>query len=151
LDEFDDPLNTMQIDQMTASQREIRRKYASKASQPMNFGVGDYVLFSIPETPKQLKLSMRWQGPYRVVEARDMYVFSVENIVPNERQMKHGSRLRLYSDSKLDVTVDVQQQKQHNAQGGLYSIESIVDVNEDTQEILIKWIGLPDEMKLGNH
>ena len=46
----------------------------------------------------------------------------------------------------MNVTVDIQQQKQHDAQGGLYSIESIVDVNEDTQEVLIKWIGFTDEM-----
>ena len=60
--------------------------------------------------------------------------------------MIHGSRLRLYADSQLNVTVDIQQQKQHDAKGSLYSIESIVDVNENTQEVLIKWIGFPDEM-----
>ena len=124
LDELNDQLNTMHrdMDQMTASQREIHRRYASKASQPVNFGVGDYVLVAIPDTPKQLKLTMRWQGPYKVVEARDMYVFNVEDIVTNERQLIHGSRLRLYADSQLNVTVDIQQQKQHDAQGGLYSI-----------------------------
>jgi hypothetical protein len=66
-----------------------------------------------------------------------MYVFSFEDIVTNERQMIHGSRLHLYADSQLNVTVDIQQQKQHDAQGGLYSIESIVDVNEDTKRFLL--------------
>jgi hypothetical protein len=112
----------------------------------VNFGVGDYVLVSIPDTPKQRKLTMRWHGSYKVVEARDMYVFNVEDIVTNERQKIHGSRLLLYADSQFNVIVDIQQQKQHDAQGGLYSIESIVDVNEDTQEILIEWTGFPDEM-----
>ena len=41
--------------------------------------------------------------------------------------MIHGSRLRLYADSQLNVTEDIQQQKQHDAQGSPYSIESIVD------------------------
>ena len=47
----------------------------------------------------------------------------------------------------MNVTVDIQQQKQHDYQVGLYSIESIVDVNEVTQEDFIKWIGFSDEMK----
>jgi hypothetical protein len=59
-DELIDQLNTMHrgIDQMAASQREIHRRYASKASKPVNFVVGDYVLVAIPDTPKQLKLTI---------------------------------------------------------------------------------------------
>jgi hypothetical protein len=103
-----------------AKSRELfKRKHKST-----DFKVDDLVLirFTTREKDKKKKLSLRWRGPYRVVERKNPVVFLVKHLhenndklyfihaermrpfVPGLDPSREGPRLRLYPDIDIDVS-----------------------------------------------
>ena len=78
---------------MTATVRAKKRAQKDLFRRTPNFQVGDYVLIGLPEpTVAGKKLYLKWRGPYRIVNTQNNYVFEVENIINNRKQMVHGDR-----------------------------------------------------------
>ncbi|KAG6618434.1 uncharacterized protein IUM83_01443 [Phytophthora cinnamomi] len=101
-----------------ATQKEKKRLYemARAKGSVCNFEVGDFVLWSRVDSRLQgNKLLVRWVGPFRVLEARQ-HSFIVEHLITKDKVEVHGSRLKCYCDSSLDVTAEL---KEHVAKQGI--------------------------------
>ena len=59
------------------------------------FGLGDFVLVRRAQN-KGHKQSFRWVGPWRVVNVIGELVYDVENVITNEMERVHASRLLTY-------------------------------------------------------
>ncbi|OWY93050.1 hypothetical protein PHMEG_00037692 [Phytophthora megakarya] len=122
--------------------KEKKRLYAMARSKGSicNFEVGDFVLWSRVDSRLQgNKLLVRWVGPFRVVEARQ-HSFIVEHLLTRAQVEVHGSRLKFYSDSSLDVTAEL---KEHVAkQGIVLGVRAIVDHRRNPT-------GNPDQQRVG--
>jgi hypothetical protein len=112
-----------------------------------NFDVGHFFLEAQRDTQAHNKMSLKWRGPKRVLEAISEYDFIVEDLSSGHSTTVHGSRLRLYHNASLDVTADLLAQVAHNEQG--YDVQSIKDIRleEVTGEyqLLISWLGFDTE------
>lgn len=53
------------------------------------------------------KLQPFWQGPYRVVDTVNPWVFVVEDLVTEVRREVHVCRIRRYSDSQMNVSAAI--------------------------------------------
>ncbi|OWZ05895.1 LOW QUALITY PROTEIN: hypothetical protein PHMEG_00021933 [Phytophthora megakarya] len=126
-----------------ATQREKKRLYemARAKGRICNFVVGDFVLWSRVDSRLQgSKLLVRWVGPFRVVEARQ-HSFIVQHLITKDKVEVHGSRLKFYCDSSLNVTAEL---KEHVAKQGIV-LGVRASITGSTQwEVQVAWIGLED-------
>jgi hypothetical protein len=111
-----------------------------------NYDLGDFVLVAKREFRGGVKLSLRWNGPQRIVSARSDYVFDVEDILTKVITPVHATRLRFYHDSSLDETVDLLAHIAHQNQG--YEVRKLVDLRYDAEAcayfLLVSWLGFED-------
>ncbi|POM77486.1 hypothetical protein PHPALM_5120 [Phytophthora palmivora] len=129
-----------------ADKKERRRLYqqSEKKGVMCNFSVGDYVLWSrVDSRLKGGKLLVRWVGPFRITEARP-YSFMVQHLLSGKEYEVHGSRLKFFEDSTLNVNEEL---VEHVANQGLVlGVAAIVGhrINPDTakKELLVAWDGL---------
>lgn len=129
--------------------RQIERHNAKTNIQEQNFEVGDYVLVGLPDAKKSHKLSLRWQGPARVVELSDSdLVFGVQFLNQEKVSFIHASRLLHYADGKLGLPAEVLEHVEQEAVD-YFVVDKILDVRstEDGEdyEVLIKWQGYDEE------
>jgi hypothetical protein len=76
------------------------------------------------------------------------YVFVVENILTKELKATHATRLRLYKDKELNVTVTAElAQAAEHYDPQLYVLSKILDAPYNKQEmfheLLVAWRGFP--------
>jgi len=111
-----------------------------------NFGDGDYVLMGVPEGQHGGKLSLKWRGPYRIVDSKHGYTYLIEDIVQGDRKLVHGDRLRFYDDRMLNITDELKAQFSHD--NSSYEVDQLLQlrINESTRdlEILVKWRGFSE-------
>jgi hypothetical protein len=109
-----------------------------------NFQVGDYVLVAEHRKSGVSELQVKWKGPRRVASVESDYVFVVENLLTKELKAAHATRLRFYKDKELNVTAELAQAAEHNAQQ-LYVVLKILDARCNEQEmfhkLLVAWRG----------
>jgi hypothetical protein len=105
-----------------------------------NFSTGDFVLFST-HVPKA-KLSLKWQGPARVIECRSEHIYLIENLITLERFECHAQRLRFYCDASLNLTQDLKDQIAFDSNG--YEVEAILAAKQVQRiwKLLVRWRGL---------
>ncbi|KAG3079190.1 hypothetical protein PC121_g7041 [Phytophthora cactorum] len=110
------------------------------------YAIGDYVLNADVWAHTRAKLSVKWCGPAQVVEAVSSWIFKVKNLITGDDREVHASRLKLYSDSTLDVTEELLRHIAHNSEG--HVVAKLLDsgYNADTKlfELLASWRGLPN-------
>ena len=88
------------VAEKSAQLRAKKRAQKDSFRRTPNFQVGDYVLVGIPEpTIAGKKLYLKGRGPYCITDTKNNYVFEVENIINNQKQIVHGDRVRYYDDS----------------------------------------------------
>ncbi|KAE8908713.1 hypothetical protein PF001_g4709 [Phytophthora fragariae] len=129
-----------------ADKKERRQLYqqSEKHGTLCNFSVSDYVLWSrVDSRLRGGKLLVLWVGPFRVTEARP-HSFMVQNLLNGKEYEVHGSRLKFFQDSSLNVSEEL---VEHVAnQGIVLGVEAIVGhrINPDTakKELLVSWTGL---------
>ena len=78
------------------------RNATSKGILP-NFTEGDFVLVARDNFTAGENLSLRWNGPRRVVKVLSNYAFEVENLRNGTCEIVHGTRIKFYHDSSLDT------------------------------------------------
>ncbi|KAE9037711.1 hypothetical protein PR002_g6407 [Phytophthora rubi] len=130
------------------TQKEKKRLYEMARAKGgiCNFAVGDFVLWSRVDSRLQgSKLLVRWVGPFRVVEARQ-HSFIIDHLITKDKVEVHGSRLKFYCDSSLNVTAEL---KEHVAkQGIVLGVRAIVNHRNNPVsnewEVQVAWIGLED-------
>lgn len=115
-----------------------------KTGAVCNFDIGDYVLWSrIDARLPNNKLLGQWLGPFRIIDAFP-HAFKVEHLVTGKNYEVHGSRLKYYADSDLNMTVEMQELV--TLQGIVLDVSAFVDhrFNEalGRWELLVQWAGL---------
>ncbi|XXQ37922.1 reverse transcriptase [Plasmodiophora brassicae] len=134
----------------TEAERSNRRQKTSESRLKINFGLGDYVLISKELVRAGEKLFLKWKGPYQIINAERGYVFEVKNLVNGDTRIVHGSRMRLYADSNLNLTEELKAQIAYD--NSTWEIDGISDarVNNSNQtvELLVRWRGFSDDEAL---
>lgn len=112
--------------------------------QTVNFIEGDYVLRGLLPREKTRKPSLKWIGPYRVIECRSNYLFVIEDLISKQRTEVHGRRLKLFRNKSYNVTEDVMDHLKYQ-QGELLVIDSFQGIRSKNSdiEILVRWRGFP--------
>ena len=111
---------------------------------PVNFTEGDFVLQGLVLGKAKRKPSIKWQGPYRVVECRSNYIFVIEDLLTGERKEVHGRRLRFFRNSSFRVTEEL---RDHIAfqKNELFIVEEFTGIRKKGTEfeLQVKWRGFP--------
>ena len=110
----------------------------------INWGLGDYVLMARVSKAADNKLVAKWRGPMHVKEVVNPWVYRVADLITDNEWTVHAERLRYYSDSMLEVTVELKDKISHNGTG--YLIESIVDHEHRNGEwcLYVNWLGFEE-------
>jgi Chromo (CHRromatin Organisation MOdifier) domain len=91
-------------------------------------------------------LQVKWKGPRRVASVESDYVFVVKNLLTEELEAAHATRLRFYEDKKLNVTAELAKAAEHKDHQ-LYVVSKILDARYKEQEmfheLLVAWRGFP--------
>ena len=127
--------------------RERERLAALRRTDPTarvaaNFGVGDFVLYTVVAPAGRDKLQARKLGPARIVEVRSEWVYLVENLITGEVKEMHAQRLEFYHDASLNVTKELREHLKYNMRA--YEIDKLLDARINDQghcEVLVKWAG----------
>jgi hypothetical protein len=110
--------------------------------------LGDYVLVAKVQEIFAGKLSLKWQGPFRVVEVMSDHLFKVESLkrIGNKSETKivHSQRLKFFHDKSLELTEEVLRHVSQEKQ--LYEIESFLELrnNGASYDVKVKWLGFDD-------
>lgn len=130
----------------TKDARRLRNKARSVGTE-CNFTEGDFVLWSrIDSRLANNKLLVRWVGSFEVTEALP-HSFMVRHLVTNKTDNVHGSRLKFFADSSLDVTEELLAHVGN--QGMVLEIEQFKDhrfiKSRNEWQLLVSWVGLQVE------
>ena len=85
--------------------RASSRKSAARNATSVNFDKGDFVLVAVPT--RRSKLEANWLGPRKIVEVVNENIYKVKDVVTGIEKEVHSSRLRLFSEKLLNVSVDL--------------------------------------------
>eukprot|EP00644_Phytophthora_capsici_P010464 jgi/Phyca11/116403/e_gw1.30.201.1 len=124
--------------------RRLQNMQRSKGT-PCNFSVGDFVLWSrIDKRLSTNKLLARWIGPFEVIEDRP-HSFVIRHLITKQQFDVHGSRLKYYSDSNLDVNEELL--AHIGNQGMVLGVETLKRHRKEhgVWQVLVSWVGLQDE------
>ncbi|GMF25827.1 unnamed protein product [Phytophthora fragariaefolia] len=132
---------------VAAKDKRRRRNKAKSNGAACNFTEGDFVLWSrIGSRLSNNKLLVRWVGPFEVVEALP-HSFMVRHLITSNLYNVHGSRLKFFADSSLDVTEELV--AHIGNQGMVLEIEQFKDhrfsQSSNEWQLLVSWVGLQAE------
>ena len=60
------------------------------------FDIVDYLLWGTSQRGRIPKLTLKWKGPYRVMQALSDFLFLIRDLRKNTTQTVHGTRLKFY-------------------------------------------------------
>ena len=84
-----------------AANRARARKSAERGELP-RFAKGDFVLVAREDFFHGEKLALRWRGPRRIVQDKNDFVYTVEDLRNGTTADVHACRLKFYCDSSLN-------------------------------------------------
>ncbi|OWY98346.1 hypothetical protein PHMEG_00030909, partial [Phytophthora megakarya] len=140
-------LHSMHKEVVERKEARRRQNQRNSSGTPCNFTEGDFVLWSrIDSRLSNNKLLVRWVGPFEVTKALP-HSFKVRHLVTNKIYNVHGSRLKFFADSSLDVTEELIAHVGN--QGMVLEIEEFkahrfVKTRKEWQ-LLVSWDGLQAE------
>ena len=113
--------------------------------RPANFTEGDFVLRGILQRERTHKPSLKWMGPYRVLECRSDYIFLVESLLNGKKEEVHGRRLKFFRNKDFKVTEEVLNHLAYQ-EGELLVIDEFLDIRstQGSIELLVKWRGFSE-------
>jgi hypothetical protein len=128
------------VDEDVSNKREAHRRRRLKKSTKVNFGLGDFVLVSIPKQKIKNKLQIVWNGPYKIVEVINDNVFKVETLDGKKSEIVHAQRIRFYCESAL-LSEDFQTQEIDESEK--FEISELLDIKTTTSgySVLVRWLG----------
>ena len=94
---LDDMHKAVVVRAANAGKRSIATHNRKTNVRPVNFAEGDFVLRGIYEREKGHKPSLRWKGPYRVVNCKSEFLFDIEDLI-TEKTMEFPRRRWRYMD-----------------------------------------------------
>jgi len=135
-----------------AEKSEKKRKSATDSYnrkvgvRAVNFAEGDFVLRGVLQRERGRKPSLRWKGPFRVLECRSEYIFLIENLLTSKKEEAHGRRLKFYRNKDYEVTEELKDHLSYQ-QNELLLIERFDDIrrNKGDIELQVKWRGFSED------
>ncbi|CAI5746325.1 unnamed protein product [Peronospora destructor] len=138
-----------QMHKVVESSKRDRQQVARDASSgaAANFEVGDFVLWSRVDPrlsgSKLIVSWVSWVGLFVVTGIKE-HCFEAENLITKARNDVHGSRLKLYSKTALEVTEEL---REHiSTQGLVLGVREICDLRYNNSafawELKVAWVGL---------
>jgi hypothetical protein len=123
-----------------SSKRADERKRRLKHSTKVNFGIGDFVLVSIPKKKIRNKMQVVWSGPYRIMETINDNVFRVETLDGSKSEVVHAQRIQFYCE-RLLLSEDFHTYEIDASEK--YDISELIDIKTTTSgyEVLVRWLG----------
>ena len=127
--------------QAQSGQRDRNQSRRKDAKLP-TFDVGTYVLLGKRVGDKE-KLMLRWQGPYEIIDVPSPLIRGIRLLGKPDGDLitAHVSRIRMFADSKLDVTETLIESAQHDARD--FEVKDIVGhrIEDNSLELLVHWLG----------
>ncbi|KAG2761574.1 hypothetical protein PC129_g20902 [Phytophthora cactorum] len=125
-------------------ERQQLRDMAAHKGSPVNFEVGDLVLWSrIDQRLPNHKLIDQWVGLFKVVAALP-HTFEIEHLVTVRKYEGHPSRLKFYADAELSTTTEILELV--SSQRMVLGVDRFVNHRFNQQinrwELLVSWLGL---------
>jgi hypothetical protein len=122
------------------SKRDAQRRRRLQKSTKINFGIGDFVLVSIPKQKIRNKLQIIWSGPYRVIEILNDHVFKVETLNGEKTDIVHAQRMRFYCEEAY-LSEDFQTLEIDNNEK--FEISELLDIKTTSSgySVLVRWLG----------
>jgi hypothetical protein len=124
-----------------SGQRKHNQNRRKDAKLP-TFDVGTYVLLGQRVGNKE-KLMLRWQGPYEIVDVPSPLIRGIRLLGKPDGDLVtvHVSRIRMFADTKLNVTDTLIESAQHDARD--FEVKDIIDhrVEDGALELLVHWLG----------
>ena len=128
------------------SKRQERNQDRRKDAKLPAFEVGTYVLLG-RRVGNPEKLMLRWQGPYEVVDVPSPLIRGIRILGKPDGDLitVHVSRIRMFADSKLNVTETLIESAQHDARA--FEVRDIVRhrTEDGKLELLVHWLGFTKE------
>ncbi|OWZ00976.1 hypothetical protein PHMEG_00027722 [Phytophthora megakarya] len=88
---------------------------------------------------------VRWVGPFRIVEIRS-HSFVIERLLTGDHHEVHGTRLKFYEDSSVDVAEEMLDHI--SPQGILLAVDKLLKLRfhiaTKQWKVLVSWQGLQD-------
>jgi hypothetical protein len=126
--------------------RALRALQDKSGRYTVNFNVGDFVLLSMVCHKSRSKLSKRYTGPWQVTEALTNHVYRVQQLIDDEVQIVHAMRLKLYSDSSLNLSADETRLAAYDESG--YEVDCFIghrfDADSQCAQLEVRWVGFPE-------
>ena len=116
---------------------------------PANFQIGDFVLVREAQVSKGHKMQFLWKGPRKVTRAVSKWVFEVEGLIGQKRELVHARRLIRYRADRenRELSPDLVAHVIHS-QANYQRFEAMLDIRkaEDGLDVLVESQGLPDNV-----
>ena len=108
--------------------------------RPINFTEGGFVLRGILRNEQSRKPSLKWLGPYRVVECRSDFIFIIEDLLTAQKKEVPGRRLKIFRNKDYHVTEKILEHLKYQT-GELLTVESFTDIRQKQGivELHVKW------------
>jgi hypothetical protein len=131
------------VNEAVSSKRDAQRRQRLKKSTKVNFGLGDFVLVSIPKQKIRNKLQIVWSGPYRVMETINDHVFKVESLDGTKQQIVHAQRIRFYCEKDY---LSTEFQTYEIEQSEKFDISELLEIKTTTSgySIKVRWLGFEE-------
>lgn len=127
-----------------ATSRETKRKLAQSQVALPKLAVGEFVLCArVCRQGVMPRLMSIWTSPRRVVVADHAHVCSVQSIVSVAVPSVHFARLRLYADSQLKITAEVEDAFPYSYARGEFHTNALVHIADDEKGniiVSVDWI-----------
>lgn len=120
--------------------RRTRARVQKHGGQPVNFAIGDFVLVAGRDPHK---LQPFWQGPFRVIDTVNPWVYVVEDLVTAARREVHVCRIRKYADSDLRVTAAIRLAAEHDQVAHVSDI-SAHRLQDGEYYLCVRWLGFEE-------
>lgn len=76
----------------------------------VKFSIGDFILNGVLKVDKKPKYQFNGpEGLFHITEYRAEYVFRVEHLLFNKKELVHCQRLKVFKNSAFEVTEEVQE------------------------------------------
>jgi len=152
----------MHVEQIMAAVENLHREVANLSSKSRETRIkahnaethvracktdkGDFVLRAVLQKNKGRKTSLRWRGPFKILQVLSDFLFKVMDLRSAQESVVHGSRLKFFRNSEFEITEETENYLAF--QDGEYCVvDEIQDINMQDGEVklLVKWRGFDDE------
>jgi hypothetical protein len=135
------------FEQISKMRKDARARYDQRnKAKSANFSLGDYVLVAKIQKVFRDKLSLNWNGPYRIIEVISNHLFRVESLLDTkDTKVVHSQRLKFYHDESLRLTEHILRYAKQDKQ--TYDIDRLLDLksNGSSYDVYVKWQGFDEQ------